>query len=207
MLGQATGNKLLKINEIFASIQGEGYWVGVPCVFVRFSGCNLNCDWCDTKYADKVNMELSPRGLFHKLTKDFKGFKHIVLTGGEPGVQDADLMGLFLKLQTLKGYSIQLETNGTLSPNWMGLCTWITVSPKRKTEWYWEHVDEIKVVYDEHTNWELMKIEQIGLQYKIHLFLQPKSNLPEEIEKCVEIIKRRSVWRLSLQMHKLINVR
>jgi len=207
MHGRAIPNRFLRVNEIFDSVQGEGYWTGVPCIFVRFAGCNLNCSWCDTKYADEVNFELSPRGLFQKLTQWEVPLRHFVLTGGEPTIQDERLMMEFAKTMKAAEYTLQVETNGTNPSNWLGMCEWVTVSPKRKSKWYWEQADEIKVVYDDHTDKELIKFEKVSLPHSIHLFLQPKSNLKEEIEKCVKMIKRRPVWRLSLQMHKLISVR
>ncbi len=207
MLGRVTQNKLLKINEIFFSLQGEGHWTGAPATFIRFAGCNLTCPWCDTKYADKVELEVSPRALFDKLIHLPDMTPFFVLTGGEPGLQDEIQMRTFIKIMKAGNFSIQVETNGTIHTNWMGLCDWVTVSPKKDSLCYWEIADEIKLVYDNHSTEELEEWEKRAKDNGIQLYLQPMSNQDAEIEKCVKIIKERLVWRLSLQTQKIINVR
>lgn len=102
----------LRIAEIFESVQGEGQWVGVPSTFVRVSGCNLRCSWCDTPYAS-----WKPEGPVLEVSEVFakvSGFKnqHVVITGGEPmlfpGVADL--------AERLKGtgHTITIETAGTV---------------------------------------------------------------------------------------------
>src|SRR2546423_1101044 len=81
-------SETLRIAEIFASIQGEGIWVGQPSVFVRVSGCNLRCTWCDTPYAS-----WQPEGPILKLDEILEQVErfrasHVVLTGGEPMLFD-----------------------------------------------------------------------------------------------------------------------
>ncbi|MBN8457582.1 MAG: 7-carboxy-7-deazaguanine synthase QueE [Verrucomicrobia bacterium] len=117
----------MKIAEIFHSIQGEGELTGVPSVFVRTSGCNLRCLWCDTPYAswhpEGVEMDI-PEIVSH--IRDF-GCPHVVLTGGEPllapGVRDlaAAITGL--------GHHLTIETAGTLPPDGIA-CDLASLSPK-----------------------------------------------------------------------------
>ena len=111
----------MKVSEIFSSIQGEGLNAGKQAVFLRLALCNLACEWCDTKYtwdwknydyASEVK-EMSIEQVKADLLKP--GVKHLVLTGGEPMLQQGELWPL---LQSLKetGFFIEIETNGTLLP-------------------------------------------------------------------------------------------
>ena len=84
------------INEIFYSIQGEGRSAGKPAVFLRLSGCNLKCRWCDTKYAWKKGEEMTTGQIIQKIKK--YPCKHLVVTGGEPMLQQEGLEELLKKL-------------------------------------------------------------------------------------------------------------
>ena len=96
----------MKINEIFYSIQGEGKWTGLPNTFIRVSGCNLRCTYCDTKYAYKKGKELP----IYKILKCIERFncKYICITGGEPLLQSQtiDLINLLLE----KKYIVTIQT-------------------------------------------------------------------------------------------------
>jgi len=100
----------MKINEIFYSIQGEGIWAGMPNIFIRFTGCNLRCSYCDTSYAYEKGKELSIDEIILKI-KDYKS-KFICITGGEPLIQK-DIVK-FLNVLIKKGYKICIETNGSI---------------------------------------------------------------------------------------------
>lgn len=111
-----------KINEIFYSLQGEGHHEGYPSVFIRFSGCNLSCPFCDTKHDKGIFMD--DDAIIHAV-KLYKA-DWIVLTGGEPALLiDADFIHL---LRRATGKKIAIETNGTV-PLPDGI-DWITCSPK-----------------------------------------------------------------------------
>jgi 7-carboxy-7-deazaguanine synthase len=101
----------MKINEIYRSIQGEGILVGVPTTFIRTTGCNLRCSWCDTKYAYDEGQEMTNEEILAKVKE--QSAIHISITGGEPLLQQ-EVVKL---VQTLsdEGYQICLETNGTKS--------------------------------------------------------------------------------------------
>ena len=101
----------MKINEIFYSIQGEGIYMGLPMAFVRVTGCNLRCSWCDTKYAYSQGKELSIDQIIERL-KTYPT-KHVCLTGGEPMAQD-EIFNLINQLLS-NDYKIYLETNGSIS--------------------------------------------------------------------------------------------
>ena len=118
----------MKISEIFYSIQGEGTLVGVPSVFVRTSGCNLRCVWCDTPYTS-----WSPEGTDQTLdqiveTVDAFHAGHVVITGGEPMIapQVVELTERFRK----RGMHITIETAGTV--NAPVACDLMSISPKLK---------------------------------------------------------------------------
>ena len=103
--------KLLKINEIFYSIQGEGTSAGLPCVFIRLTYCNLRCTYCDTEYAFYDGHDMSVADILTKI-KDYN-CSLVEVTGGEPLVQNESL-----KLMTQlcdAGYEVMLETSGSLS--------------------------------------------------------------------------------------------
>jgi 7-carboxy-7-deazaguanine synthase len=101
----------MKVNEIFFSIQGEGLQTGYPTVFVRFTGCNLRCGYCDTSYAYYEGVEMSVEQVVSRV-KGY-GCKRVCLTGGEPLLQP-DFQGL---LTALKGYTVSIETNGSIPLN------------------------------------------------------------------------------------------
>ncbi len=100
------------VNEIFMSIQGEGKEIGKPTVFIRLTGCNLRCKWCDTKYAFYEGKEMSIEDVIKDV--DGYGIKRVCITGGEPLLQRDEVLKLMDALLS-KGYEISLETNGSLS--------------------------------------------------------------------------------------------
>ena len=115
------------ISEIFYSVQGEGELTGVPSVFVRTSGCNLRCSWCDTKYAswhpegDTLDVEQIVAAVLHFPAR------HVVLTGGEPMVAK-DIHTLARRLRE-EGLHITIETAGTIAPDGIA-CDLASLSPK-----------------------------------------------------------------------------
>ncbi len=101
---------MLKINEIYASIQGESSHTGLPCIFIRLTGCNLRCSWCDTAYAFYEGNDLTIEETLQKV--ETLGLPLVEITGGEPLLQENvyPLMEALLK----KGYRVMLETGGAL---------------------------------------------------------------------------------------------
>ena len=112
--------KLYPIVEIFHSVQGEGYHCGIPSIFIRFGRCNLRCPWCDTDFDVWTDMNIGD--IVNELSK--YDCDRIILTGGEPALQD--LMTLSAYLKPLD-YYLSIETNGTIQiPT--GVIDWICVS-------------------------------------------------------------------------------
>lgn len=182
--------KTYKINEIFYSLQGEGYFTGTPAVFLRFCLCNRACPFCDTDFSASTDMTAE------EIVSAISAFpaRHLVVTGGEPTIQlDSDL----LRLIKLAGFFVQIETNGS-NPVPTGV-DWVTCSPK-DAPWNIDRIDELKVVY------EGQDVERIAalLPAPRH-FLQPCSG--KNIAETVAYILDHPHWRLSLQTHKLLDIR
>lgn len=117
----------MKISEIFHSIQGEGELTGVPSVFVRTSGCNLRCAWCDTPYAswNPEGEEMTVDQIVAEVVKH--STRHVVLTGGEPMIAKG-IHDLALRLKEA-GKHITIETAGTIAPEGIA-CDLASLSPK-----------------------------------------------------------------------------
>ncbi len=117
----------MKISELFFSIQGEGELTGVPSVFVRTSGCNLRCRWCDTKYASwkPEGENVTINDLLDKVCS--YPARHVVISGGEPMI--AKGIEEFTHLLKESGKHITIETAGTIAPNGIQ-CDLASLSPK-----------------------------------------------------------------------------
>ncbi|MCX7747406.1 MAG: radical SAM protein [Clostridia bacterium] len=98
----------MKVNEIFLSVQGESLSAGFPTIFVRFTGCNLRCSYCDTSYAYEEGRDMHPIEI-HNSIKMY-GYQRVCLTGGEPLLQEG--MGKLLSI--LENYNVTIETNGSV---------------------------------------------------------------------------------------------
>lgn len=114
------------VNEIFSSIQGEGPQVGKYVTFVRMAGCNLSCEFCDSKFA-KDGIEVSNKAVVDAIID--RGIMNVVFTGGEPFMQLHDLMLVSQELRELE-YHVAVETNGTYSKLDTNVFDLIVVSPK-----------------------------------------------------------------------------
>lgn len=101
----------LEVCEIFFSLQGESTYAGLPCVFLRLSGCNLNCSYCDTFFAKTESTTLSRDTILEKIHS--YGCNLVEITGGEPLIQSDTVPLISLLLEN--GYTVLLETNGSLS--------------------------------------------------------------------------------------------
>jgi len=130
----------MQVCEIFYSIQGEGQEIGQPAIFLRLQGCNLRCKFCDTAYSQEIKKKIDTNKSqkltegfeemsVEKILKELKKFpaKHIVLTGGEPLLQQKELIPL---LKKLKNYFIEVETNGTIKPEISKYINKFNCSPK-----------------------------------------------------------------------------
>ena len=199
----------MKVNEIFYSLQGEGFNTGTPAIFVRLSGCNLDCPFCDTDHSD--GKEMTEGEIIEEVSR-YKA-SLVVITGGEPALQ---LTESLVEMLHLLGKTVAVETNGTveLPKN----VDWITLSPKDaflgdKAKPILKYADELKLVFDEDMcrdgSQSVSKYDEIRIN---HRFLQPcdtgdPQKNAEIIQKTIEYCKEHPEWRLSLQTHKILNIR
>ncbi len=103
---------MIKLIEIFCSIQGESSYIGYPCIFIRFAECNLRCNYCDTQYSYKANYSMNVEDIMDEIRK-YHPIKLVEITGGEPLLQ-ADITNLITSLLD-NNYKVLLETNGSLA--------------------------------------------------------------------------------------------
>lgn len=190
-----------RVNEIFHSVQAEGHNAGRSAVFVRFSGCNLQCPFCDTNHepftemtADEINSEI------RRLSPDKKAL--VVFTGGEP------LLQLHDSEELAAGYSRAIESNGILPlPEWWTDEDWLTISPKTSlTSEELFRANEIKMLYGLFSDAGLKEIEQKAIG--CYLYVQPIERGGDfDIEPVVDFVRNNPAWRISVQWHKLTGVR
>ena len=219
----------LSINEVFETIQGEGFHTGVPSIFVRLQGCPVGCPWCDTKHtwtlddaflttADKVLTKTQESEAFFNadataLLAEFERLqytaKHVVITGGEPCMYDLTELTGVLQAQ---GFSTQIETSGTYE-----ICchkdTWVTVSPKVDMKGGMDvltsalqRADEIKhpVAMQKHVDELDALLSRLDNPPKL-VCLQPISQQQRATDLAIKTCIERN-WRLSLQTHKYIGI-
>ena len=191
--------KTYKINEIFYSIQGEGANAGVPAVFVRFSGCNRRCPFCDTDHESGV--EMTAEQIRQAVEKASDGLKTmVVLTGGEPTLQLSDEENLFPDAGDRR--LIAIETNGTGAvPSWID---WVTVSPKEDIPLdQLPKFNEVKLLFDK----TRLDYFQLFNRDGITAFIQPIDRSGKmNIQETVNFIKQNPRFHLSVQIHKLIGI-
>lgn len=122
---------MILFNEIFYSIQGEGPNLGKPAIFLRFGACNLRCTWCDSKFTWGPRVQDNYRTTISAITKKIRTYpcKHLVITGGEPMLQQKAIAEL---LKALPGYTAEIETNGSIPCRISSFLELINCSPKLK---------------------------------------------------------------------------
>lgn len=188
------------INEIFYSLQGEGRHTGTAAIFVRFSGCNQHCPFCDTQHTQGREMTVAD------ICEAIKAFpsRHVILTGGEPSLQ---LTQELVDELHRRGYYIHVETNGSNHlPNGID---WITCSPKFAPV-VLDSVHEIKLLFSDAESTRRRISELSGMTAR-ERYLQPLDTQDGEcneaiLRECVKFIKTNPIWKLSLQTHKIIAI-
>jgi 7-carboxy-7-deazaguanine synthase len=101
----------MQITEIYKSLQGESTFAGMPCVFVRLTGCNLRCVWCDTEYSFHGGKRMTPQQVLDEVEYLSPSRGLVEITGGEPMLQERELVPLMQRLLD-SGYKVLLETSG-----------------------------------------------------------------------------------------------
>lgn len=221
---------MLKLNEIFQTIQGEGVFTGVPAIFIRLQVCPVGCSWCDTKQTWEANAqdetttdaiiaktgdspswsEVSEQDLIELYRQQGFTARHIVITGGEPCIYDlTKLTNAFEEI----GCQCQIETSGT-SPINCSEKTWVTVSPKVNMGGKLpvlpealKRANEIKHPVAREKDIEQLDtlLKECDVSEKTVIALQPISQGNRATELCIETCVKRN-WRLSIQTHKYLNI-
>jgi 7-carboxy-7-deazaguanine synthase len=204
---------VLRINEIFHSIQGESTRAGEPCVMVRLTGCNLRCVWCDTAHAFHEGRDMSVDEVLDRVAS--YGCSMVEVTGGEPLLQ-ADAIPLLQALVD-RGHEVLLETGGSLSIEQVPVgvrrivdvkCPGSGESDKNR----WENLDrlrgddELKFVLagPEDYEWAVEQIRSRGLADRCPVLLSPVQGRLDPGELAGWILRDRLTVRIQLQLHKLL---
>ncbi|MGP6489630.1 7-carboxy-7-deazaguanine synthase QueE [Duffyella gerundensis] len=218
------------INEMFQTLQGEGFYTGVPAIFIRMQGCPVGCSWCDTKHTwDKLANRETALGDILVKTEESDAWgsadaatliqtiadqqwtaRHVVITGGEPAIYD--LCPLTESLEQA-GFSCQIETSGTHEIR-CSSATWVTVSPKVNMRGGYDVIAQALQRADEvkHPVGRQRDIDELELLLSTLkdgksriIALQPISQKDAATRLCIETCIARN-WRLSMQTHKYLNI-
>ncbi|HKQ62134.1 MAG TPA: radical SAM protein [Candidatus Polarisedimenticolaceae bacterium] len=204
---------MLRVTEIFHSIQGESTHAGRPCVFIRLTGCNLRCVWCDTAYAFHGGSAMSVDDVLERVAGH--GCRLVELTGGEPLLQP-EAIGLMAALVE-RGYEVLIETGGSLpiEPVPAGVKRIVDVKCPGSGEVArnrWENLDalrpgdELKFVLADRADydWAVGEIGRRGLAGRYPVLFSPVHGClaPEELAGWV--LRDRLAVRVQLQLHKLL---
>jgi 7-carboxy-7-deazaguanine synthase len=204
---------VLKINEIFYSIQGESSLTGVPCVFVRLTYCNLRCTYCDTEYAFYEGIEMLVDDIITEVKK--YNCKLVEITGGEPLVQENVL--ILMKKLCDKGYEVMLETGGSLLIKDIDNRVKIIMDLKTPSSGMMEKNlydninflkpnDEVKFVIGDRADYEWSRemIDKYKLNEKAKILMSPVFDKLQNIDLATWILDDRLNVRFQVQLHKYI---
>lgn len=184
---------------VFRTIQGEGHLLGVPMTFVRFAGCSVGCENCDTDYSVHRRVEMD------ELVREICGLTAIDgwvwLTGGEP--TDHDILPLVEKLNSA-GLKVALATSGhrRVAVRDIFPLSWLSVSPHDPTKWVQLHGSEVKIVPGLKGGTRIRDFEtpRDGFQ---HHYVLPCDGQPDTVQECVEWVEAHPNWKMTVQAHKL----
>ena len=204
----------MKVCEIFVSIQGESSYVGLPCTFVRLTGCNLRCSYCDTTYAYAEGEDRTEEEIVREVSK--AGIPLVEITGGEPLLQQEEMLDLTARLIDA-GYDVLIETNGSVSIRPIDSRAVVIMDVKAPASGMSEkndfsnfacvkQKDEIKFVLSDRNDyvWSRSIVQGYGLAKRCTVLFSPAYGalLPRELAGW--IVKDRLAVRLNLQLHKYI---
>jgi len=203
----------LKITEIFSSIQGEGLRLGEPTLFIRLTGCNLKCHFCDTKYAWEGGENLRVEQILNRVKKEQKKFpsQWVCITGGEPLIQDLKTLAEALKKIGMK---IQIETNATQYQELH--VDWYTLSPKPPDNFfqpeYTRIAKEVKLVVTQDLSMKVIRRLRNAFPEETPIILQPESNQKWSMDKGIKLLEgslREGLKniRVSVQLHKIYDIK
>ena len=205
----------MRITEIFHSIQGESTWAGWPCVFVRTTGCNLRCAWCDTAYSFHGGEELTVEEVLDEVERIGGECRLVELTGGEPLLQ-RDAGELAAELLD-RGYTVLCETSGSVPVNRVPeevvkIMDLKAPGSGEAEENDWENLrlldparDELKIVVADRRDydWAVRQIRERGLD-RFTLHLSPVHGELDRRELTEWMLEDGLPARLNLQLHKFV---
>lgn len=203
----------MKVCEVFASIQGESTYAGWPCVFIRTTGCNLRCDYCDTKYAYEEGSERSVADLISEV--EGYGIKLVEITGGEPLMQKK-VPELVSKLLD-SGHMVLIETNGSQCIKDIDRRCVIIMDIKTPSSGmfdkmdltnikYLKPLDEVKIVISDRQDYEWARgfISSYGIYGKCLVHFSPAFSKLDPALLSEWILQDKLTVRLNMQLHKYI---
>ncbi|HYD40933.1 MAG TPA: radical SAM protein [Anaeromyxobacter sp.] len=202
----------MRVTEIFFSLQGEGTRAGLPCVFVRFTGCDLRCTYCDTAYAFHGGRDMSQEAILEEVARH--PCKLVLLTGGEPLLQ-RELPELARALLA-RGYEVTVETHGQRPLDRLPADVVRIVDVKTPdsgevtTDFaYLDRLaprDEVKFVVASRADfdWSLEVVRRHALEGRVHVLFSPVWGKVEPRALAAWMLERGVDARLSLQIHKVI---
>ncbi|HEV8514396.1 MAG TPA: 7-carboxy-7-deazaguanine synthase QueE [Cyclobacteriaceae bacterium] len=196
---------VLPVMEDFYTIQGEGFYQGHAAYFIRLGGCDVGCVWCDVKESWDVNAH--PKVSVNDLVKKAKtsGTEIVVVTGGEPAMHNLDLLTKELQKAGLK---TNIETSGAypLTGSW----GWVCLSPKKFKAPHpsvFEKADELKIIVYNKSDFDWAEEHAAKVNAATELFLQPEwSKEKEMVPLIIDYVKANPKWKVSLQIHKYMNI-
>jgi organic radical activating enzyme len=195
----------LPVVEEFFSLQGEGFQTGKAAYFIRLGGCDIGCNWCDSRFA--WNPDLHPvvetKEIVERVVRS--GANSVVVTGGEPLTWSLDFLCQGLKKENINTY---IETSGAYPLS--GVWDWICLSPKKNMPPVSEIciiADELKVIIQDKSDFEWAERYHGMVSNDCRLYLQPEwSRFEIIVPDIVEYIKNNPIWRISLQVHKYLHI-
>jgi 7-carboxy-7-deazaguanine synthase len=195
----------LPVMEAFYTLQGEGNYQGSAAYFIRLGGCDVGCVWCDVKESWDAN--LHPQKSISTIVTDatIHSARLAVVTGGEPLMYNLDNLTTALREQ---GFQTNIETSGAykLSGKW----DWICFSPKKFKQPLLEVAEqahELKVIIYNKSDFEWAEKYAALVNPTCKLFLQPEWDKTEQmLPQIIEYVKNNPKWRVSLQVHKYMNI-
>lgn len=204
-LKEKIATELLPVMEDFYTIQGEGYYQGHAAYFVRLAGCDVGCIWCDVK--ESWDVAAHPLLPVHEIVNRATSNKSdiVVITGGEPAMHDLTLLTHELGVAGLKTH---IETSGVypLSGEW----DWICFSPKKFKQPHqsiYPFANELKVIVYNKSDFDWAEEFARQVSDNCILFLQPEwSKEKEMLPLIIEYVKHNPKWKVSLQIHKYMNI-
>lgn len=205
---------MMKVCEIFTSIQGESTFAGLPCTFVRLSGCNLRCVYCDTKYSYDEGVEMKIEDIIRQV--DSTGVRMVEITGGEPLLQREETVSIIRELLD-RGHKVLVETNGSMNIKELDKRVTIILDMKTPGSGMSNKMDftnlenlkgpdEVKFVLcsrDDY-DWSKAVISLYGLEERCTVLLSPCFGMLQPRDLAAWIIEDRLHVRLNIQIHKYI---